>query len=691
MYFLRSGTPFVRLLIIFMLGIALGISVDLKPSLSMIFLAVSSYLLVYFLERKEFKINLLKSFTAYLLLFLFGIYAVNIHTEKNATTHYIHSLDSIRGYKAKAISVPEPTDKTYKVVLEIKSIKKKNSEWMTSSGKMLGYFQKDSLTMVQKGDLIFISGTPSLPMKPANPGQFDYARYLNRQNIYAVHYIVKGTLVKIGQEEEALLIRLADSFRSFCEEKIRAGIKGENEYELTTALLLGVKAGLDEKLYNAYSATGTVHALAVSGMHVSLIYLIVVLVFGFIKKIKYGKIIFAVLSIAIFWFYALVTGFSPSVVRAVTMFSVFLLAGVLKRNPGIYNTLAFSAFVILCVEPFWLLDIGFQFSFLAVVGIAYIFPVLESWWEPENLIFKKLWSLVCLSIAAQLAVAPLSIYYFHSFPLLFLPFNMLIVPVSSLAIYTGLAGLIVYKIKFLSSLFLLITDYLVRLMNYFVSLPIESEYLKADFLFLNVFELIVLYLFIVCLVFSFKNKHYKSFVYSFGFLFLISVSMFYDSAIHSQKEKFTVYSTKGKTVVSFIQGGNAVVVADSKLSLEDKIFKFNVYNHLAEERINNLAFIAFQDAGLLVKKNYSYGQLILWKRKKILRINNYQEGKFPFGLLNELDYIIVSDNEFYHHLKQSKKLFSAIILIVSSVKEKSSAGAEDFYHIRKQGASNYSE
>jgi competence protein ComEC len=691
MYFLRSGTPFVRLLVIFMLGIALGLSFDFKPSLVMIFLAVSLYLLIYFLERKRFNVNLLKSFTAYLVLFLFGIYSVDIHTERKSASHYVHSLDSIECYKARVVSVPEPTEKTFKVLLEIKSIKKLNSEWMTSSGKMLGYLQKDSLNEVRKGDLLLISGTPSLPMKPANPGQFDYARYLNRQNIYAVHYIVKGSLLKTGHEEDILLIRLADSFRSFCEEIIRAGIKGENEYELTTALLLGVKAGLNEKLYNAYSATGTVHALAVSGMHVSLIYLIVVFVFGFIKKINYGKIIFTVLSISIFWFYALVTGFSPSVVRAVTMFSVFLLAGVLKRNPGIYNTLAFSAFVILCVEPFWLLDIGFQFSFLAVVGIAYIFPVVESWWEPGNSILKKVWSLACISSAAQLAVAPLSIYYFHSFPLLFLPFNMLIVPISSLAIYTGLAGLIVYKINFLSSLFLLITDYLVRLMNYFVSLPIESEYLKADFLFLNFFELIVLYLFIVSLVFSFKNKRYKSFVYSFGFLFLFSVSMFYNSFLHSKKRSITVYSVKGETVASFIQEGNALVLSDNKLLMEDKIFKFNVYNHLAEERINNLAFIAFQETSLLVKKNYSYGQLIVWQGKKILRINKYEEENFPFGLLKKLDYIIVSDNQFYHRLKQSKKCFSAIVLIDSSVKEKSSAGAEDFYDIRKQGAFTCSE
>src|SRR5690606_32597110 len=129
---------------------------------------------------------------------------------------------------------------------------------------------------------------------------------------------------------------------------------------------------------------GTVHALAVSGMHVSLVYFMVVFLLGFLKRLKYGKFLFTVIALFVFWFYAMVTGFSPSVVRAVTMFSVVLMAGMFRRNTGIYNTLSFSAFVILCFEPYWLMNIGFQFSFMAVMGIAYIYPILYERWIPST-------------------------------------------------------------------------------------------------------------------------------------------------------------------------------------------------------------------------------------------------------------------------------------------------------------------
>ena len=167
--------------------------------------------------------------------------------------------------------------------------------------------------------------------------------------------------------------------------------------------------------------------------------------------------------------------------------------------------------------------------------------------------------------------------------------------------------------------------------------------------------------------------------------------MFYNNSLRSQKDKFTVYCTKGRTLLSFIQNGNAIVLSDSKLSMDDKIFKFNVYNHLSEERISKLMFTSFQDSNLLVKKTCPYGQFIVWQGKKILRINNYEKENLPFEFLNELDYIIVSDNKFYHQLKQSKIFLLTVVLIDSSVKEKSSAGAEDFYDIRKRGAFVFSE
>ncbi len=602
------------------------------------------YIILNYFKNQNFYFLFSKSFLSVGILFLMGVLLVNTRIEKNEPDHLFHSLDSIQYYKAKVISTPEFTEKTIKVILEAECFKTNKAEWKTTCGKVVAYIQKDSALNIQKGMVLFVKGQPSLPPPIANPGQFDYPEYLKRQNVYAVHFVKKNSFFKVGQEKEFFLTALADCFRNFCDEKIRAGIKGENEYRMTSALLLGVRAGLDEKLYEAYSSTGTVHALAVSGLHVSLIYFIVMVFFGSIKKIKYGKFIFALIAILIFWFYALVTGFSPSVVRAVAMFSVFLIAGVLRRNSGIYNTLAFSAFTILCFEPFWLLDIGFQFSFLAVLGIAYLYPIIYSWLEPKNWITEKLWALVCVSLAAQIAVSPLSIYYFHSFPLLFLPFNMLIVPLSSLALYTGLGALMVYKIKFVTDFLFVLTEYIVRFMNYFVQLPEGSEFLKADFLYLDPIELVLIYLFIIFFFFALKNKRYKSFKYSFIFIFSFTVSMFYHSLLKNKTDSITLYKIKNETVLSLIHEGNALVLSDRSMTKRDKIFRYNIYNHLAEERINSLSFSNFRDSTNLCIKECSLGYILIWRGKKILIIKKEVGEEFPVELFKKFDYVIRSNN-----------------------------------------------
>ncbi len=686
MYFLRSGIPFVRFLIVFMVGIFLGIFGKVQLPYLLLFSCLALYCIVYYFEKKRFKLFFLKSTIAHVLLILIGIIIVEERTEKNKTDHYLHSLEYLELYQAKIITTPEYTSKTVKVVLEVVKLKTNKSIWIISTGKLIAYIRKDSLLNLQKGDVLIVKGKPSLPPMIANPEQFDYADYLSLKNIYAVHFFTKNSFAKIGNEPSFWLIQLADNFRNFCDLTLKEGIKGENEYRISSALLLGVRSGLDEEISEAYSATGTVHALAVSGLHVSLIYFIVIFIFGSIKKVTYGKYIFAVVSISIFWFYALVTGFCPSVVRAVTMFSVFLIANISKRNSGIFNTLAFSAFIILCIEPFWLLDIGFQFSFLAVVGIAYIYPILYIWCEPKNTILDKLWSLICISMAAQIAVAPLSIYYFHSFPLLFLPFNMLIVPLSSVALYTGLAGLILFKIKLLSSIAFLITEYLIRFMNYIVQVPSGSEFLKIEFLYLNLFELVLAYLSILFLFFSLKHKRYKSFVYASYFFFIFIFFICFYIRLSNEKSSFVLYNVKAKTIVSLIHKGNAVVLSDSLLTKKDKIVRYNFYNYLSKERIRSLTFISFNDSTHLAIKQYPFGQFIVWKGLKILRVEKEIGEEQLVNFINKIDILIISNNELYKKLSFLKLSSSPFILIDSSIKEKPSEGSEGFYDVRKRGA-----
>jgi hypothetical protein len=250
-------------------------------------------------------------------------------------------------------------------------------------------------------------------------------------------------------------------------------------------------------------------------------------------------------------------------------------------------------------------------------------------------------------------------------------------------LYTGLAGLMLYKIDLLSSLAFLLTEYLVRGMNEIVLLPVDPKYLKADFLYLSSIELILVYLFIVFLFFSFKNRNYKSFLYSMLWLFLFCSSLFYNTLLKNESVIFTLYQVKGKTVVSLIHGGKAIILSDNILSKEDKIFKFNIYNHLAKERINDVLFSSFKDKKIISVKEFPFGQMIVWQGLIILRVDK-QGTDIPKALLKSSDLIVISSEVKYSKIKKLKD--QQYVLIDSSVKENSSICIEESFDIRKSGA-----
>src|SRR5690606_29990590 len=150
--------------------------------------------------------------------------------------------------------------------------------------------------------------------------------------------------------------------------------------------------------------------------------------------------------------YAFITGLSPSVLRAVVMFSLVTVARTISRRPSIYNTLGIAAFFLLLYEPYYLLDVGFQLSFLAVLGIVYLQPLLYKTVTFDNWLLDKVWALFTISVAAQLITFPLCLLYFHQFPVYFWLANLVVVPLSALALYTGVAALAFSWIPFLSEL-----------------------------------------------------------------------------------------------------------------------------------------------------------------------------------------------------------------------------------------------
>lgn len=202
--------------------------------------------------------------------------------------------------------------------------------------------------------------------------------------------------------------------------------RNDDAGDIMQALAIGNQTGIDRLLRASYSRTGVAHLLSVSGLHVGIIFLILNLLFGWIRLLRRGYIALGILVILSLCGYAVLTGLSPSVIRAVIMFSLLQIGLMLSRYTNSFNTLCAAALLILLWNPYYLYHIGFQLSFAAMVGIITLYQPLARLWMPQNKIIRWLWSLTLIGITAQIGTFPLVMYHFGQLQIAGLLLNPLI-------------------------------------------------------------------------------------------------------------------------------------------------------------------------------------------------------------------------------------------------------------------------
>ncbi len=317
-----------------------------------------------------------------LLFVVFGVLITQQHKPVNKRFHFEKYSSSASIVVLKEDIVTKT--KSYKCEVEVIAVKS-GDDWRNTQGKAILYLAKDSLAeLLTYGDKLFINGKWKTIENPSNPAQFNYKNFLLNSNITAQQYLQSINWKLFSFLENNTLRKLAFVYQKKLLTHLEFHFQNE-ELSVISALLLGYKDLLDRETIMIYSSSGAMHVLAVSGLHVGIIYLLLNSLFLFFEKFKYGKYLKAVFLILSLWAYALLTGLSPSVLRAATMFSFIIIGSALKRETNIYNTLAASAFVLLLYNPYILLQVGFQLSYAAVLGIVYLQPKLY------KLMYTKYW------------------------------------------------------------------------------------------------------------------------------------------------------------------------------------------------------------------------------------------------------------------------------------------------------------
>ena len=603
----KARLPLVRLLFPFIAGIIFAYADRIQIGLAFICGIIIFCSLALLLQRKFLKYSLnwigFDGIIISVALFVIGAGLTSSSLQPQSVSP-LNFPSSVIAMNVNLLNDPVVKEKSVKLFVDVKEWKDE-SGWKAGNEKMIVYLQRDPASEKLKyGDEIIIHSIPSFVDGPKNPEEFNYREWLEKQGVRGQVYAKTGNWKFVSGDNGNWFKKSALDLRRYYLEKLKLyGLSG-SAYGVSAALLLGASDYLDPGTLQSYSASGTLHVLSVSGMHVALVYIVLLKLLAPLGRSRRGKWISVIIQLLFLWFYATLTGLCPSVLRSVTMLSVVIAGRAFNKNAHILNSLAASAMILLLINPLLLFDVGFQLSYLAVVGIVTLQPAMEKLWLPESWLMKQIWVLISITLAAQLFTFPLGLYYFKQFPTYFLLSNLIVIPLSTITMYAGLFFLIVSPIAFIakpvSVLFLFFVNLLNRSVGGIEHLPFSVIHSAKWY----ISELILLYFFIVgTLVFLVqKKKYYLQMGLAAFFIFLTLVACNRNILLH--KREIVIFDLNHSSAIAVLNGHDHILFAASALLKKPGDIDFHILPFLKSYGLENEKIIALEDS-ISYKNNFA--------------------------------------------------------------------------------------
>lgn len=511
-----------------------------------------------------------------------------------------------------------------------------DKEWQPVHGQFSLFIHSDSLTpFLAYGDQLIFRTQATPIAAPANPDAFDLKQFYEYKNLYYQGFIYNSSDWSVlARQKGNPLYQLAFNFRLKFINTLREHLKTPNEFAVGSALILGYKEVLTSEIRNAYTSTGAMHVLAVSGLHVGLIFLLFNYFLQFFSFRKaWWNWVKALLLLLVIWSFALLTGASASVCRAATMFSFVIIANASSRHSNIYNTLALSAFVMLCHNPFYIMDIGFQLSYLAVLSIVYFQPLIYPLIFIDNRIGDYFWKLTSVSLAAQIGTLPISLYYFHQFPSYFFLSGLIVIPAAMLILSIGLLLLFVSFISSTLAAFVGLVLYtIIGWVNSCIFIIQQLPFSLISGIWISFFAVLLLYSFIVLLVIAFESKRIKWVYAALSIFLLFGICRNIQNYQYYQQESAVIYAANKASLLDFIYQNERYSLQSTQL--KSKQLQYTAQNHRWANGIQ------YEETQMLDSLEHS--PLIHFKNKQLLLPN----ASLDINALQDksIDYILLTQN-----------------------------------------------
>ncbi|NHA07057.1 ComEC family competence protein [Mucilaginibacter sp. HC2] len=641
----KGEIPVVILLIPFLLGLAIGMqlmSAAYLPVLAIAFVCLALVFVVLNLNYQRlviYKARWIGGLLMGAILFSAGWISVISYNELNNRHHFSKT-------QAQYLAVSINNEPQFKngLVRFTATIRQSinNRQTADANGTLLLTLKDSDAIALQYGDELLIPASYTPVDPPFNPAEFNYKKYLVHQNIYYQLFLFPGQYKLLKHDTGNPFIAYALKLRQQMVVLFRQKLHDPNAIAVASTLILGYKADLSNDVLQAYSKTGTIHVLSVSGAHVAIIYLLMQWMLSFLNRYKYGRLLKMAIMILLISYYAMLTGFSPAVCRAAVMISMVIIGNTFVRHINMLNILAISALLLLLYNPFFITDVGFQLSYLSVVGLIVLQPVVYGWFQFKNKWADKLWALCSVSIAAQVITFPLSAYYFHQFPVYFLLSNLLIIIPTMVIMYSGIAYLLLAWVPWLSNALAWILEKSILLMNKALSIIEHTPFASINKIWFTTTEYLLTYALIISLFYFLYDK--KTWVLKFGIgcLFLLCVSISVKRYRADTSSSVAFLNLRKNTGIVFKNGDKAVVLTN--LADTDKNYKYSIQPYLDSCKISHAELYTLNRG---ISKNFirKQGGFIQFNHQKIL-VFDKQMPNLQLSEKLKTDYLYITGNPY---------------------------------------------
>ena len=577
---LWKSSPFVRLLLPLIAGIIIQWYIQLPQLFSFLLLLITVIFFILFRIfplAYRYKFQWLQGIILNSIILSFGVFLTSqkdIITDKNWFGNYYTDSSTLI---LKINEPPVEKEKSFKAEASVEYLLA-NDISKSVKGTLLIYFSKDdSANIPRYGDKIMITGGLQRIKNSGNPGAFDYGRYMAFQQTFHQVFLKKNGYALLKKHSENPLYTFIFWARGHVIKTLQQYVQGNKKVTgIAEALLIGYKEDLDKDVVQAYSNTGVVHIIAISGMHLGLIYIVLVWLFSRLPFIKRSAILRVLLILSCLWLFSLITGASASVLRSAVMFTCIVIGKNWFKQASIYNSLAASAFLLLCYDPYLLWDVGFQLSYCAVGGIVWLQKPIVNLLYFSNKYAMRLWEMCALTLAAQVLTFPICIYYFHQLPATFLFTNLICVPLSTVILFAEIGLIILSPIPLLAGFagkFIYVLTWLMNLViDFFDKLP----YSLADKIYATPLTTCLLYVFVFSLCAGLLYKNKLSLKASLFSLFLFVSFWSYGKISLLRQKKIIIYNVSRHTAMDFIAGNKFFFYGDDEFNTDGALQNFNL-------------------------------------------------------------------------------------------------------------------